>query len=454
MVAGLVTGTVLGGAVGTQAAIPSGASVTRRTIAPGVVYQKIVDPAGPWEIFVVKIAPESTPTVDPVLAGNTMGSYAKTSVIAQSVGAIAAINGDFGGRFGEPAHAFADDGSLMTSGMFKGSTFGVRHDKQGGAANDAAVRIRATDLSGSSGGVRVAKWNVGVPKSSQIRAYTSFGATSVTPPTDACSVRLVPSSRIHLDRGSDGVYRSYDVKARVCGGSSMNVYSGNVILSSRRNGTGSAWIKSLSSGGSVRVRWSQGTPQVVDVIGGYPLLLQDGRVVATICGGYICLRHPRTAIGVTARGSILLVVVDGRRSDSIGMNPRQLALYMRNLGAVDALNLDGGGGATMWVTGLGVVNQPSGGYQRAVTNAVVVLPGQDAGERISLVGGRSVRGRTSFTRDLGVVTGAARARAIDAAMRDAGSTGGLADLMVRLSGGGYRAGSEIQRIAERFRLAR
>ncbi len=454
MVAGLVTSSVLGGAVGTQAAIPSGATVTKRTIAPGVVYQKIVDPAGPWEIFVVKIAPGSTPTVDTVLAGNTMGSYAKTSVIAQSVGAIAAINGDFGGRFGEPAHAFADDGSLMTSGMFKGSTFGVRHDKQGGAVNDAAVRIRATDDTGSAGGVRIVKWNVGVPKNSQVRAYTPYGASSVAPPTDACSVRLKPSSRIHLDGGSNGVYRDYVVKARLCGGSSMKMYAGTIVLSSLRNGTGAAWIKGLTAGGNARVRWSQGTPQVVDVVGGYPLLLQDGEVVATICGGYICLRHPRTAIGVTARGSILLVVVDGRRSDSIGMNPRMLALYMRDLGAIDALNLDGGGGATMWVSGLGVVNQPSGGYQRAVTNAAVVLPGEDAGERISLVGGRSVRGRTPVARDLGVVTGAARARAIDAAMRDAGSTGGLADLMLRLSGGSYRAGSAVERIAERFRLAR
>jgi exopolysaccharide biosynthesis protein len=52
---------------------------------------------------------------------------------------------------------------------------------------------------------------------------------------------------------------------------------------------------------------------------------------------------------------------------------------MRDLGAVQALNLDGGGSTTMVVNGE-VVNKPSDGFERLISNAVLVLPGADPGE--------------------------------------------------------------------------
>jgi exopolysaccharide biosynthesis protein len=52
---------------------------------------------------------------------------------------------------------------------------------------------------------------------------------------------------------------------------------------------------------------------------------------------------------------------------------------MRDLGAVDALNLDGGGSSEMVVDGE-VVNRPSDGRERRITNAVLILPGADPGE--------------------------------------------------------------------------
>ena len=52
---------------------------------------------------------------------------------------------------------------------------------------------------------------------------------------------------------------------------------------------------------------------------------------------------------------------------------------MQDLGAISAMNLDGGGSSTMWVEG-DVVNRPSDGHERRVTTAVLVLPGPDPGE--------------------------------------------------------------------------
>ncbi|MDP9184516.1 MAG: phosphodiester glycosidase family protein, partial [Actinomycetota bacterium] len=111
-------------------------------------------------------------------------------------------------------------------------------------------------------------------------------------------------------------------------------------------------------------------------------ILTDGKVVIPAsCSTHMCSRNPRTAIGVTAIDRVIMFVVDGRTSVSIGFTLHRLAHWMRWLGAVDAVNLDGGGSATMWINGRGVVNHPTDtAGERPVSNAVVVLPGADPQE--------------------------------------------------------------------------
>jgi exopolysaccharide biosynthesis protein len=80
-----------------------------------------------------------------------------------------------------------------------------------------------------------------------------------------------------------------------------------------------------------------------------------------------------------------MLCVDGRTSTSIGFTLYQLGKEMKALGAVDAVNLDGGGSATMWIKGLGVVNHPTDSSgERPVSNAIVILPGADAAEAVPL----------------------------------------------------------------------
>ncbi len=456
-VGSVVMCSVLAVTAGANAAVPSTASVTRKVLAPGVVYRRIVDPAGPWIVHMLKVDPGSSATVDPVLAGSTVGSYATTSSIGIGAGAIAAINGDFGGRFGLPTHTFVSDGSPVTSGMFPGASFGLRSDKTGAGISDTALLIRATDRTGTARGIRVMKWNVGSPSGNQVRGYTPFGGSSLTPPKDACSVRLSHTSKLRWDKKTGGVLRDYRVKVRRCGAGAMQVRAGTVVLSSKRTGAGADWIGSLARRGVVRLSWAQGTPRVLDAVGGYPHLVRAGRVLPAACDSYICRQHPRAAIGVTGGGAILLVVVDGRKSTSVGMTPRQLAGYMRALGARDALNLDGGGGATMWIAGMGVVNDPTDGRERAVTNAVVILPGADAGEPVPLglrAGLQRTRASAIAGPGVALAGDVARDRAIAAAMADPASTGGLADLLMRQLGDPSAVDPAILRIAARFREAR
>ena len=103
---------------------------------------------------------------------------------------------------------------------------------------------------------------------------------------------------------------------------------------------------------------------------GHPMLVREGRIVPSPHGGE---RHPRTGVGLTQDGSALFVTVDGRRANAVGMTAHEFAVFMRTLGAVWAVNLDGGASSTMAVRGK-VTNSPSDPYgERSVLYAVVLL---------------------------------------------------------------------------------
>ena len=88
------------------------------------------------------------------------------------------------------------------------------------------------------------------------------------------------------------------------------------------------------------------------------------------------IRQPRTIAGTDARGRIILVTVDGREPGvSEGFTLAEEADFMRELGARQAMNLDGGGSTAMAVDGQ-LVNHPSDSTgERADGDAVVVTPG-------------------------------------------------------------------------------
>jgi hypothetical protein len=88
--------------------------------------------------------------------------------------------------------------------------------------------------------------------------------------------------------------------------------------------------------------------------------------------------HPRTAVGITEdRTGLILLVIDGRVSFSRGYTMVELAKLMEQLGAYDALNLDGGGSSTMVgrkTNGkVRVLNRPSDGRPRPVPNGLEIL---------------------------------------------------------------------------------
>ena len=113
---------------------------------------------------------------------------------------------------------------------------------------------------------------------------------------------------------------------------------------------------------------------VTTAIGGGPTLVRNGKAQAWT--GFQ-MRHPRTALGWN-KDYIFMVEVDGRQSKlSVGMTFPELAEYLVKLGCEEAMNLDGGGSATLWVCG-NVMNSPSEGEERPGANTLVVIQKKSA----------------------------------------------------------------------------
>jgi hypothetical protein len=111
------------------------------------------------------------------------------------------------------------------------------------------------------------------------------------------------------------------------------------------------------------------------VVSGRPMLVTAGTKLATNPSYPSCAtRNPRTAVGLSRdKKTVIIAVVDGRSSLSLGMTCTELATLMSGLGAYDAVNLDGGGSTDMYVRGVGVVNTPSDGTERVVGNHLAVF---------------------------------------------------------------------------------
>jgi exopolysaccharide biosynthesis protein len=133
--------------------------------------------------------------------------------------------------------------------------------------------------------------------------------------------------------------------------------------------------------GTILTIWLETLPDLTGVavaIGGGPALVRDGKPMHW--NGFLHMRHPRTALGWN-KDNIFLVEVDGRQSNiSLGMTFPELADYLIKIGCSEAMNLDGGGSATLWALG-SVRNSPSEGEERPSANALVVVRKTSNSER-------------------------------------------------------------------------
>lgn len=92
-------------------------------------------------------------------------------------------------------------------------------------------------------------------------------------------------------------------------------------------------------------------------VGGGPVLIRDSEINITnneelkFAGKAILDRHPRTAMGYTKDGKLIILAIQGRMKNAIGATLTEMAEILLELGCVEALNLDGGGSSCLLVNG-------------------------------------------------------------------------------------------------------
>lgn len=406
----------------TTVAPPAASVATVDTIAPGIRYRCLYSLDGPWAIHVVSIDLASRRyAVEGARAKDAMFGREKVSDMVQRFRArgdtpIVALNADFFSlRTGE-----VENNAVIAGAWVKG----VRrsdspHDTFDNAHTQFAIDVKGRPLIGRfelRGEVRVGSQrmelhgiNYRSPGDSGLVLYTPwFGlrtphdsTVAISAPTanrtpseaevreDSMRAQSLALSRHAVEvalikvRGSesDAWYRLQ--RGSLTNGGGSDIPGKGAVLSGA--GPAADFIRRAErSGAPVHVTAHLGTNSSAPrtVVGGWPRLIVDGRSVAAAADSaegtfprFSSQRHPRSAVGISRDATTLMfVVVDGRRPWSVGMSLTELANQLLTLGAYQAMNLDGGGSSTLWVRGA-IVNYPSDAAgERAVGNALVVVP--------------------------------------------------------------------------------
>jgi hypothetical protein len=387
---------VLAGAALTGAA-PAGAVGAGTEIAPGVTYEQFDIPAGKGVTHAHVL---SVDLGDPhvrlgLLYPGAVAARSPVSQLADSVGALGGINGDFfditesqhpgveaTGSTDGPAIA---DGEALKAAVPGGQRFGpalppgTTTEDVFGVGDDGRARLDRLALDGY----------VGTPEGRlALRGLNQYALPENS--VGAFTERWGSASReravcgTDTDRGGACSTDTYEVTVR----------QGRVVSASDTPGAGP-----IDAGSTVLVGREEGAQRLRELAVGEPVSVKHQLVAATsrvpyrfALGGYPVLRDGqplpgldaaasavRTAVGIAGGGRrVLLLALDGATAYRSGMTIAEVADEMRALGAEDAFSLDGGGSTTLVARepGAGAVtvrNHPSGGAERPVPDGIGVF---------------------------------------------------------------------------------
>ncbi|MET9348023.1 phosphodiester glycosidase family protein [Streptomyces termitum] len=392
------------------AATPSG-PVTERRLAPGVGYQESVHqgPAGPVRIAVLRIAPDARARITGAHGAN-MAVTQTVRQAARRAGALAAVNASyfdikggkaFSGYPGDPVGLYVEDGRVLSEARDDGAALllGRRDGRLWARITQVATPGRVTAADGTErrldGVDRVAGRLRPCRGTDRDRLEAEGRSWREDPRTGLCAdpdeiVEFTPSWGVDTPQGRRGsVEALLDADGTV---RRLRSPAGGPVPKDGRTlygtGEGADWLREHAGPGTAPslampltdLSGTDLTAGVETAVGGGRRLLDGGRVALGPRDLAATDRPPRTLAGVTADGSVLLVTVDGRDpGGSEGATLSEAAGLLRSLGAVDAVNLDGGGSTTMVVDGelrnrpREAVGDPVG--ERRVATVLAVLPG-------------------------------------------------------------------------------
>ncbi|MDI9634655.1 phosphodiester glycosidase family protein [Kamptonema cortianum] len=345
-----------------------------KLITPGLTYRMEIDLSLPRVIHALKYTPggqsvtaRAETALERIFEPDDVnkGRATLTATMART-GAIAGINGDFFPWTGDPIGAMVRNGELLSTPYPNRSVFGW------GAGYAAVGPLTYSGKVIFEGGeLKIDGVNQEVGENMLVLSTPAAGWVF----TKSTAVHAILEADKALS--PDGAFKA-NVRLFVPDLTKVKVEPGTMILSA--TGNLMARLAKVPRGQEVTIDirmtgidWSK----AVHTIGGGPMLIKDGKLALNpalekFSADFSTTKHPRTAIGSTAKGDIWMLVLDGRQPMSRGAGLDELARVMQRLGCTNAINLDGGGSSTIAIAGL-VVNRPSGGTQRAISNSVLLF---------------------------------------------------------------------------------
>ncbi len=330
-----------------------------------------VNQNGP-EVVNYVLANPTVARVRPILSGGKALGLTRTSTTANTqAAAVAAVNGDMWGMGSTaPLGLHVQDGEVCVSGRHginqppTRATLGI--DSAGRLyVGNVQVRVRVDHPRGSLTTDQINS----ARKADEVVLYTPRFAGS-THTVGGVEVSLAVTGRLTMA----GVLTGTVIGVSRTGNASLSgtcwVLSGTGLGAAKLAGLVPGTAVTLTSYNTAGGVWNT----MSGAIGGDQFLVRGGSATPVV--GAV---HPRTSVGIRADGRLMMVTVDGRQSGwSTGLTSMDMARLMLNLGAIDAVGCDGGGSTVMAVkkpgaTLVSVVNRPSDGRERAVTNSLVVL---------------------------------------------------------------------------------
>lgn len=313
-------------------------------------------------VHVAKIAPDAPFALRAVSASEELaqvGGLERTSSMCLRMGCLLAVNGDFWEpETNLPIGGLVSDSRLLRSPISAREQLVLAPD---GRLVTGGLQLRGGLVSTDLKTLPVDAVDVPTDPDRVVLNTWAWG-TSLAP--DPARLDLV----LHMVR-PEGVLRLrrtvvVELRGMSWGTEGTAIPRDGAVLSGRGAGARrieDLWRRVRSGAASAEALLRlESTPEAVESIGGSPVLVRDGRpAFPDVATSFVRGRHPRTIVGRSASGEALLVTVDGRQpGQSEGMSLADAAQLMIELGAVDAINLDGGGSTTFVKRGE-VVNRPS-----------------------------------------------------------------------------------------------
>jgi hypothetical protein len=337
-------------------------------VTPGVKHTRLYRSTarGPLLINVVEVDPKNQGLeILPVLANGKMVGKARVETIARQNNAIAGVNGSFfKPDQGIPLGLLIINEELITGPLYDRVAMGITSDQR--------IRMDRVGMRGdlTKGGQKLKLDNVNQPRTGKLQTvlYTSrWGAVAPKVPDNGIQLQLLNGKVLQTSTTN-----------------SLSIPTNGYVVSGPLSSEMMAMISDPSDTAiGVSFYTVPDWSDVKHAISGGPYLVKNGNVFVDTqaqrfnfkgSGAYA----PRTAVGITGSGKMLLVTVDGRQKGvSVGLSIYEMAHLMKQLGVVDAMNLDGGSSTQMVVDGR-LVNSPSVSNGVGVSNCLIVRPNAQA----------------------------------------------------------------------------